>query len=174
MFSCLAKVRAAEASGRRNRPMSHHGILATLGWRAMLIGTCLCLSPPGFSQPAPTAGGNNGHSVVAPETPGASERPARHEIWDIALGAKVADLPDDFVDQACGTSGGPPSTPLAGFAEFNRCRPQPDGLREVYFRYDDEIEYWAKANDLAAQMEQYIGTKTYGFPIIASVLIGAA
>ena len=83
-------------------------------------------------------------------------------------------LPDDFIDYACGTNGGPPSTPLIGFADFRRCRPEPSGLREVYFRYDDELEYWAKANDLAAQMEQYIGTKTYGFPIIASVLIGEA
>jgi hypothetical protein len=46
-------------------------------------------------------------------------------------------------------------------------------LREVYFRYDDELEYWAKANDLIAQMEQYSGTKTYGFPIVVSALIDA-
>jgi hypothetical protein len=45
------------------------------------------------------------------------------------------------------------------------------GLREVYFRYDDELEYWARANNLLPQMEQYSGTKTYGFPIIASALI---
>jgi hypothetical protein len=101
----------------------------------------------------------------------AGERPVRHEIWDIPLGAKTADLPDDYVDYACGNNGGPPSTPLRGWSDFRRCRPDPNGLHEVYFRYDDEIEYWAKANNLTAQMEQYIGTKTYGFPIIASALI---
>jgi hypothetical protein len=96
----------------------------------------------------------------------------RHEIWDIPLGAAIADLPDDFVDYACGTNGGPPSLPLAGWKDYRRCRPDANGLREVYFRYDDEIEYWAKANNLADQMEQYIGTKTYGFPVTVSALIG--
>ena len=102
---------------------------------------------------------------------GADERPTRREIWDIQLGAKVADLPDDYIDYACGTNGGPPSTLLTGWKDYRRCRPDPSGLREVYFRYDDELEYWAKANNLAAQMEQYVGTKTYGFPINVSVLI---
>ena len=55
--------------------------------------------------------------------------------------------------------------------DFRRCRPEPSGLREVYFRYDDELEYWAKANNLLPQMEQYSGTKTYGFPITVSALI---
>jgi hypothetical protein len=103
---------------------------------------------------------------------GADDRPTRREVWDIQLGAKIADLPDDYVDYACGTNGGPPSTPLTGWKDYRRCRPDASGLREVYFRYDDELEYWAKANNLAAQMEQYVGTKTYGFPINVSVLFG--
>jgi hypothetical protein len=103
---------------------------------------------------------------------GGDERPTRREVWDIKLGTKIAELPDDFMDYACGTNGGPPSTPLMGFKDFRRCRPEPTGLREVYFRYDDELEYWAKANNLQAQMEQYIGTKTYGFPITVSALVG--
>ena len=74
---------------------------------------------------------------------------------------------------ACGTNGGPPALPLNGWTEFRRCRAEPSGLREVYFRYDDELEYWAKANDLTAQMEQYAGTKTYGFLIVVSALIDA-
>ena len=49
--------------------------------------------------------------------------------------------------------------------------PEASGLREIYFRYDDELEYWAKANNLLAQMEQYSGTKTYGFPVTVSALI---
>src|SRR5262249_50075481 len=28
------------------------------------------------------------------------ERPVRHEVWDIPLGARIADLPDDYVDYA--------------------------------------------------------------------------
>jgi hypothetical protein len=112
--------------------------------------------------------------IGAPGTPfaqGAGDRPVRHEVWDLQLGAKVADLPDDYVDYACGTNGGPPSTPLTGWKDYRRCRPDANGLREVYFRYDDELEYWAKANNLEAQMEQYVGTKTYGFPIVVSALI---
>ena len=101
----------------------------------------------------------------------AQERPRRLEIWDLALGAAVAQLPDEFVDYACGTNGGPPSRALEGWRDFRRCRPEASGLREVYFRYDDELEYWARANNLLPQMEQYSGTKAYGFPIIASVLI---
>ena len=104
----------------------------------------------------------------------AQDRPARLEIWDIALGTSVEQLPDEFVDHACGTNGGPPSAPLNGFADFRRCRTEPSGLREVYFRYDDELEYWAKANNIADQMEQFSGTKAYGFPIIASILIDGA
>lgn len=107
-----------------------------------------------------------------PSAQPAGDRPVRHEVWDIPLGARIADLPDDYVDYACGTNGGPPSTPLTGFKDYRRCRPDGSGLREVYFRYDDEIEYWAKANNLADQMEQYIGTKTYGFPVTVSALIG--
>ena len=37
--------------------------------------------------------------------------------------------------------------PLAGWGDFRRCRAEPSGLCEVYFRYDDELEYWAKANN---------------------------
>ncbi len=103
----------------------------------------------------------------------AQERPPRLEIWDLKLGTPAGQLPDEFVDLACGTNGGPPSAPLNAWSDFRRCRAEPSGLREVYFRYDDELEYWAKANDLQDQMEQYSGTKTYGFPIVASGLIDA-
>jgi hypothetical protein len=117
-----------------------------------------------------------GTALLLPVSPPgrAQDRPPRLEIWDIALGTRVEQLPDEFVDHACGTNGGPPSLPLNGFAEFRRCRAEASGLREVYFRYDDELEYWAKANNIADQMEQFSGTKTYGFPVIVSVLIDAA
>jgi hypothetical protein len=141
---------------------------------AILLALALTDPPgPAHSQNAPSAApATQPQQAATPTTQGADERPVRREIWDIELGAKVADLSDDYIDYACGTNGGPPSTPLTGFKDFRRCRPEPSGLREVYFRYDDELEYWAKANNLAAQMEQYIGTKTYGFPITVSVLIG--
>jgi hypothetical protein len=101
----------------------------------------------------------------------AAERPRRLEIWDLQLGASVDQLPDEFIEYACGTAGGPPSRPLEGWRDFMHCRPEASGLREVHFRYDDELEYWAKANNLLAQMQRYAGTKTYGFPIVTSALI---
>jgi hypothetical protein len=108
--------------------------------------------------------------ATAAAAPG-GDRPARTEVWDLALGSKVEQLPDAFIDYACGSDGGPPALPLSGFSDFRRCRPEPGGWREVYFRYDDELEYWAKANNLLQQMAQFSGTKTYGFPVIVSALI---
>jgi hypothetical protein len=99
------------------------------------------------------------------------ERPTRLEVWDLQLGTQIEKLPDEFIDYACGTNGGPPSVPLTGWRDAGRCRPEPSGLREVYFRYDDEWEYWAKANNLSTQMEQFSGTRTYGFPVTVSALI---
>jgi hypothetical protein len=55
-----------------------------------------------------------------------------------------------------------------GWNDFRRCRPDPQGLREVYFRYDDELEYWAKANNFATEIEKYSGTKVYDFPVVLS------
>ena len=109
-----------------------------------------------------------GASIAGPA--GADERPTRREVWDLKLVADVAAQPDDFVDYACGTNGGPPGLQLTGWKDFRRCRPEPSGLREVYFRYDDEIEYWAKANDLPTEIERYSGTKVYDFPVVLSAL----
>ena len=69
------------------------------------------------------------------------------KIWNIALGTHVRDLPaDEFVLQACGTNGGPPSRVLNGFEEFNLCqKEQETGLHEVWFSYDDEAELIARA-----------------------------
>ena len=39
----------------------------------------------------------------------------------------VVALPDEFVDYACGTNGGPPSLPLTGWSDYKRCRPEPSG-----------------------------------------------
>ena len=112
-------------------------------------------------------------TLVAGARSAPGERPTRLEIWDLAIGTAADALPDSFVDYACGTGGGPPSTPLRHWREVGRCRPEPSGLREVYFRYDDELEYWAKANNLPLQIAQYSGTKTYGFPVVVSGLFDA-
>ena len=104
----------------------------------------------------------------------AQDRPTRLNLWDIHIGEKAAEIPDAFVNYACGTGGGPPSIPLANFAEFEKCRPDANGLREVYFEYDDELEYWARALDLKAEIRMYAGTSAYEFPVVASVLFDDA
>jgi hypothetical protein len=106
--------------------------------------------------------------LLAVDTTAAQQRPTRFEIWDLKLGTLVGDLPDEFTDYACGTGGGPPSMALTGWRDFRRCRTEPDGLREVYFRYDDELEYWAKANQFATEIRKFSGTKVFDFPVVLS------
>src|ERR1700685_530798 len=98
------------------------------------------------------------------------DQPTRLEVWDLKLGTAATSLPEAFQDYACGTNGGPPSLPLSGWTDFRRCRPESNGLREVYFRYDDELEYWAKANDFATEIARYSGTKVYDYPVVLSGL----
>ena len=109
---------------------------------------------------------------------GAQEReaapPKRAEIWDLQPGMNASQLPDEFVDLACGAGAGAPALAIGGWGDYRRCRPESSGLREVFFRYDDEFEYWARANDLTVEFEQFVGTKAYGFPILASALIDDA
>jgi hypothetical protein len=110
-----------------------------------------------------------GGSLVA----GAQERPTRAEVWDLKLGLAADALPDGFAEHACGSNGGPPGAPVSGWRDFRRCRAEPSGLHEVYFRYDDELEYWAKANNFTTEIEQFSGTKVYGFPVVLSALFDA-
>jgi hypothetical protein len=109
-------------------------------------------------------------TFAAAAAQGAGQPPHRTEIWDLKLGTPAAALPNGLGEYACGTNGGPPSQPLSGWSDFRRCRSETSGLREVYFRYDDELEYWAKANDLPTEIERYSGTKVYDFPVVLSAL----
>jgi hypothetical protein len=100
-----------------------------------------------------------------------AQQPRRPSVWDLPLGAKVADLPvAEFMDYACGTNGGPPGRPLEDWSEFARCRPETNGLREVYFRYDDEMEYVARAQRLPNLINHHAGTRILNFPVILSLL----
>jgi hypothetical protein len=95
------------------------------------------------------------------------------KIWDIKLGTPVTALPlDQFVDPACGTNGGPPSRVLSGFADFALCPPdKATGLHEVWFRYDDELEYVARARRSEIMIRLYQANSLGGQPIITSLLI---
>ena len=101
----------------------------------------------------------------------AADAPRRADVWTLKLGMPASALPNnDFIDYACGSNGGPPQEPLAGWYDYNKCKPEPNGLREVYFRYDDELEYWAKAHRSRTLLAQYGGTKVLDFPVILSGL----
>jgi hypothetical protein len=106
--------------------------------------------------------------------PAAQDRPQRLNVWDIRIGEAASEIPDEFMNYACGTNGGPPSVPLAGFTGFKKCRVEADGLREVYFEYDDELEYRARALGIKAEIRMYAGTTAYEFPVVASALIDDA
>jgi hypothetical protein len=98
------------------------------------------------------------------------------KIWDIKLGIPVSELPlKDFVDPACGTNGGPPARVLKGFEEFALCPVEKStGLHEVWFRYDDEMEYVARARRSGVLIRQYQANSLAGQPIITSFLIDNA
>jgi hypothetical protein len=98
------------------------------------------------------------------------------KIWDIKLGTPIAALPlDQFVDPACGTNGGPPSRVLPGFADYALCPlDKATGLHEVWFRYDDELEYVARARRSEIMIRLYQANALGGQPIITSLLIDDA
>jgi hypothetical protein len=96
----------------------------------------------------------------------------RASVWDLRLGQPIAaqPAPEQFRAFACGANGGPPRQRLAGWSDFMRCKAGPDGLHEVYFEYDDEYEYIARARDLPREIARWAGTTEGGFPVIVSAL----
>jgi hypothetical protein len=104
----------------------------------------------------------------------AQDRPTRLNVWDLWIGEAATAIPNGFANYACGTDGGPPSAPLATFTEFGKCRPDANRLHEVYFEYDDELEYRARALDLKPEIRMYAGTTAYEFPVVASLLFDEA
>jgi hypothetical protein len=106
----------------------------------------------------------------------AAEPLRRATVWDLKLGEAIAEQPahEEFRAFACGSNGGPPHQKLAGWGDFLRCAPEPGGLREVYFEYDDELEYIARARDIESEVTRWAGTTESAFPVIASALFDAS
>jgi hypothetical protein len=102
----------------------------------------------------------------------AAQSPAPR-IWDLPLGTPIAALPlNDYVDPACGTNGGPPARVLKGFDEYALCPAEAaTGLHEIWFRYDDEMEYVGRARRSEILIRQYQANALAGQPIITSLLI---
>jgi hypothetical protein len=112
--------------------------------------------------------------LLAAVAAGADDAPRRADIWTLKLGTPAATLPRDaFVDYACGSNGGPPQLALSSWTDYAKCPAEPDGLHEVFFRYDDELEYWARAHRARTLIAQYAGTQVLGFPVVLSGLFDA-
>lgn len=109
-------------------------------------------------------------------TPAVAQPMRRATIWDLKVGAPISaqPQPNEFRGFACGSNGGPPRAPLTGWADFKRCPAEPDGLREVYFEYDDELEYIARAHDNDREISRWAGTHEVTFPVITSALFDDA
>jgi hypothetical protein len=114
--------------------------------------------------------------IVVSATVAGAQNNRRLTIWDLKLGEGVAaqPAPSEFRGFACGSNGGAPRAPLTGWRDFARCRAEPSGLQEVYFEYDDELEYIARARDLEREITRWFGTTEVGFPIVTSALFDAS
>lgn len=104
----------------------------------------------------------------------ASPVQARLTIWDLPLGAGLDHMPpvNEFKGYACGSNGGPPLRALPGWADFKQCTPETSGLYEVYFEYDDEDEFIARAYE-DITLARDIGTVDKSFPIVVSAVFDA-
>ncbi len=120
---------------------------------AILIGTWAVLAGP-FAAPAAYAqtGVDDG------------------EIRGLKLGLNARSMRlAGFGELACGSNGGAPRQPLDGWSAFAKCRPEDNGLYEVYARFDDENEYIGRAID-DPMYARGKGTRLAGHPVILSVL----
>lgn len=93
------------------------------------------------------------------------------KIWDVPFGTPITALGINFAEPACGTNGGPPGVALKSFADFAQCQPEADGLREIWFRYDDTLEYLARAVRDRVQIIKLAFTKIGMQPAILSFLV---
>ena len=93
-------------------------------------------------------------------------------VWEVPFGTLASQMPIDFRLPSCGTRGGPPGILLKSFAEFSRCRPEPEtGLREVWFSYDDDTEYYLRATRAdQAIIDRYRANQMFTHAVIYSLL----
>lgn len=98
----------------------------------------------------------------------------RPTVWDVPLGAAASELPAGFGEYACGSNGGPPGRPLTGFDDYLQCNADQRGWHEVYFRYDDEDEFVARALEQQRRVAMCEGTQVFGIPVVASALFDEA
>jgi hypothetical protein len=95
----------------------------------------------------------------------------RGEIRGLKLGLMAREMSIDRLGEfACGSNGGPPRQRLDDWSQFAKCRPEGNGLHEVYARFDDERDYIGRAIDDPLYAPRARGTRIAGHPIILSAL----
>src|SRR5262249_3661249 len=102
----------------------------------------------------------------------ASAQPRRDqgELRGLKLGLNAATMSTDtWGEFACGSNGGAPRQRIFDWSEFAKCRPEENGLYEVYAGLDDEHEFRGRATDDPVTLGR-TGTRVAGHPIILSVL----
>ncbi len=114
-------------------------------------------------------------AALVPLSAGEAAAQGRTRVWDVPFGTPASAMPAEFVEPACGTNGGPHGMLLEGFTDFARCPVEPaTGLREVWFIYDDEWEYIARAQRNAEQTKFYSANTFFAQPIITSLMFDEA
>jgi hypothetical protein len=110
-------------------------------------------------------------ALAAVSSASAQSAPDPGEIHGLKLGLTAQAMTlDGWGEIACGSNGGPARQKLETWADFNKCRPEKSGLREVAARFDDEDEYIGKAIDDPLYASQRTGTRVAGHPVILSAL----
>jgi len=115
-------------------------------------------------------------ALICASATAAAQELRRATVWELRLGQPIAaqPAPEQFRAFACGANGGSPRQRLAGWSDFMHCKAGADGLHEIYFEYDDEYEYIARARDLPREIARWAGTTEGGFPVIVSALVDDA
>ncbi|MCC6981677.1 MAG: hypothetical protein IT535_00250 [Bauldia sp.] len=97
------------------------------------------------------------------------------EYRTLGIGQAAAEINTfGFENFACGSNGGPPGPPLAGWTDFMQCPPEPSGLREVYVEYNTTSSPLSQAfrerNPEELWLQRYGITRMGNFPVALSLL----
>lgn len=120
-------------------------------------------------------------SVWVAQTAGAqtpNPGPDDGDIRGLKLGLSASDMPEGFINFACGSNGGPPLRPLGGWDEYPLCAKDAMGLYEVAVEYDTVgahladmfVEAFEEDEVGGLWLDKFVGTKVAGHPVVLSVL----
>lgn len=94
-------------------------------------------------------------------------------IWDFPLGTHGEAVPATiFTDPSCGTNGGPQGRSIGAFANYSLCPSEESGLREIWFTYDDTLEFIGRAVRDQALIATNTANQVGGHPVVYSLLLG--